>query len=54
MDELSQSAVVGGAILLAFLVYITMRGELGAYLDVIGLRQFSSKSLQGFKIGGQV
>jgi hypothetical protein len=33
----SQSSVIGAALLLGFFVYITIRGELPAYRAVIGL-----------------
>lgn len=34
---MSQSTVIAGVILFAFIIYITMRGQLPAYLHVVGL-----------------
>jgi hypothetical protein len=34
---MSQSNIVVGCLLLAFLIFITVRGELPAYLKVVGL-----------------
>lgn len=34
---MSQSTIIAGVILFAFVVFITMRGELPKYLAVIGL-----------------
>jgi hypothetical protein len=34
---MSQSNIVVGCLLLAFLIFITVRGELPAYMKVVGL-----------------
>lgn len=34
---MNQSAFIGGALVLAFLVFITARGELRGYMQVVGL-----------------
>lgn len=34
---MSQTSVIFGALLVGFLVYITAKGQLGAYLNIMGL-----------------
>jgi len=34
---MSQSNLIAGALIFAFIVFITVRGELRAYLNVVGL-----------------
>ena len=34
---MSQSTVIAGALIFAFVIFITMRGELPKYLAVLGL-----------------
>jgi len=34
---MSQTSIVFGALLVAFVIYITMKNELGAYLGFVGL-----------------
>lgn len=34
---MSQGTVLFGAILLAFLIYITVKGQIPGYLDVLGI-----------------
>lgn len=36
---MSQSTIIAGVILFAFLIFITTRGELPKYLAVIGLKK---------------
>jgi len=35
---MSQSTVLFGVLIFAFIVFVTVRGELPAYLSVLGLR----------------
>jgi len=35
---MNQSTVIFGVLIFAFIVFITVRGELPAYLSVLGLR----------------
>lgn len=35
---MSQTSIVFGALFIGWLVFVTMRGELPAYLRVVGLR----------------
>lgn len=37
MDTLDQSSVIAAALVVAFIVYITTKGELPAYLAVLGI-----------------
>jgi hypothetical protein len=34
---MSQSSIIAGGIIIAFIVFITVRGELQSYLQVIGI-----------------
>lgn len=34
---MSQSNLIAGALIIAFLVFITVRGELRSYLQIVGL-----------------
>ncbi len=49
-----QSNVIFGTILLAFIVYITMRGQLPAYLDLFKKGKPTSSSSGSSKSGGGI
>jgi hypothetical protein len=34
---MNQSSIIAGVLIIGFIVFITMKGELSKYLDVIGL-----------------
>lgn len=52
---MSQSTIIAGVILFAFIVYITMKGELPKYLAVLGLQPStvttSTASSTGYNFG---
>jgi hypothetical protein len=36
-NSMNQSSWIFGALVIAFIVYVTVRGQLGAYLQVLGI-----------------
>ena len=48
---MSQSTIIAGVLLFAFIVFITMKGQLPQYLNVIGLSPSSSSNTSGASSG---